>query len=61
MVGSCLGSHLVMSALHGRGWWGQGIQCLPLPTTNTDQKVWSWLGQGNKGERGQASVFSPSG
>ena len=60
VVGSCLGQSLVMSALCGRGGVGTGGS-VSTPAPNTDQSIWSWLDQGKKGERGQASVFNPSG
>lgn len=59
-MGPSLPEFSLVSPVGGRG-WGQVGRCLPPPTPNTDQRVWSWLGQGKKGERGQASVFNPSG
>lgn len=48
----------------GAGWgvggpgWGFSVY-LPPPLILI--RVWSWLGQGKRGEGGQASVFDPSG
>lgn len=49
MVGTCLGSHLVMSALHG-GVVGTGGFSVYLSHHYYDQKVLVWLGQEQQGE-----------